>query len=177
MRHALCSSTLRISLNETTINHFVLIIMKHYIFLLLFTLIFISFTGCEDDKEELNPYLITGKWELVSSDNPAYTCIYNFTEKGNGYAEGNLSTYYLVSDNNGEAVEQPIQEYCWDTFGPMNNDNIVEIDITPIEAIGTDDPWSVTQRFTVTNLSSKVMTWKRTWPDDGQVLTFIRVTE
>lgn len=148
--------------------------MKHKFFLLLLPLVTVILNGCNDEDEMLNKDLIEGQWEIMSSDHPDYTCIYDFITDGRGFAEGELYTYYLISNNNGEGTKDPIENYFWNTIGPQNNNNRLEVQIIPLNAINTPDAGDKLEEYLVTELSSKTMIWKRTNPNDGLIRKFFR---
>ena len=151
--------------------------MKHYIFFLFLPLVAVILNSCNDEEKTLNKDLIEGRWEVVSSDHPTYTCIYDFTTNGKGFAEGELYTYYFVSDNNGETTKEPIENYDWNANGPQNNGNRLEVEIIPLSAINTPEASEKFEVYLVTELSAETMTWKRTTPDDGLIRKFVRLLD
>lgn len=148
--------------------------MKRYFFLLLLPLIAVILNSCNDEDEVLNQDLIEGQWEVISSDHPDYTCIYDFTTDGRGFAEGELYTYYIISNNNGEETKKTIENYYWHATGPQNNNNRLEVKIIPLSVINSPEAGDKLEEYLVTELSSRTMTWKRISPNDGLIRRFVR---
>lgn len=144
--------------------------MKKLILAVVF-IVGIVTTACHDN-EPLSAEYIRGKWEVEMADHPEYTTIYDFTTIKGFDDHGLFEVYYLTTD--GQTVtKHPVNTYEWYAYGPQNNNGILDISYVPIDT-NDGELMDVFQCYIITDISSQRMTWKRTIPNDGLTVCFIR---
>ncbi|MDE5568398.1 MAG: hypothetical protein K2J12_08130 [Muribaculaceae bacterium] len=128
--------------------------------------------ACNHDDNLLDPALIKGSWEVVDENHPDYTIIYAFSTIKDFDNWGTFEVYYLHNDGD-NIVKQPVNQYDWHAAGPQNNNGVLDISFTPVDA-KDEELFDVFQNYIITELTPAKMTWRRITPDDGLTLSFIR---
>ena len=128
-------------------------------------------TACHDN-EPLSPEYIRGAWEMETSDHPEYTTIYDFSTVKDVDNHGVFEVYYLPTDGKTQ-TKHPVDKYDWYAFGPQNNKGVLDIQFAPVD-VKDEELMDEFESYIITDISAERMTWKRTIPNDGLIIRFIR---